>query len=108
MVFRNLSRDANLSPVVDRGCRVKRTDTEVCLGALRRARETLSKYIDPLNPFDAVQALDGLIDLLDSEEVDAALNRIDARSHFRVMEFKYPGEAFPLPLIELKEDNASG
>jgi hypothetical protein len=70
-------------------------DAEICLGALRRARETLSKYINPLNPFDAVKALEALIDILDSEEVDAALLRIDARNHFRVMEFRYPEDASP-------------
>lgn len=68
-------------------------DTEICLEALRAARIVLSRYIDPLNPDDAVHALDGIIDLLDSDEIDAALSRIDARRHFRVMEFRYPRTA---------------
>ncbi|WP_256467918.1 hypothetical protein [Bradyrhizobium sp. 62] len=39
--------------------------------------------------------LDRIIDLLDSDEVDAALSRIDARKHFKVMDFDYHREAAP-------------
>jgi hypothetical protein len=68
-------------------------DTDTCLEALRAARIILSRYLDPLNPDDAVLALDGIIDLLDSDDVRAALSRIDARQHFNVMEFHYPRPA---------------
>ncbi|MGL9622388.1 hypothetical protein QRQ56_30885 [Bradyrhizobium sp. U531] len=65
------------------------TDNEMCLDALRLARMELSRYINPLDPFDSVQALDRLIELLDSDQLDAALARIDARNHFSVMDFRY-------------------
>jgi hypothetical protein len=39
--------------------------------------------------------LDRIIDLLDSDEVDEALHRLDARSHVRVVEFGYQREATP-------------
>jgi hypothetical protein len=63
------------------------------LDAVRQARVELSRYINPLDLLGAVEALDRLIDLLDSDNVDAALSRIDIRKHFRVMEFRCPEEA---------------
>ncbi|MCS3758663.1 hypothetical protein [Bradyrhizobium centrosematis] len=69
------------------------TDIEMCLDAMRQARIELSRYINPLHPLGAVEALDRLIRLLDSDDIDAALSRIDIRKHFRVMEFKCPEEA---------------
>ena len=71
-----------------------KTDTEICLKAIREARLILSEYIDPLSPYGAVKALDRLIEILDGEEVDAALSRIDTRKHFRVMDFRY-SDAMP-------------
>jgi hypothetical protein len=72
---------------------MKQTDIDICLDALRTARLVLSEYIDPLNPQDAVTGLDRIIEILDGERVDAALSRIDARGHFKVMEFNYPRDA---------------
>jgi hypothetical protein len=72
-----------------------RRDADLCLDALRAARVELSRFINPFEPYDAVLALDRLIDLLDSDEVDAALSRIDARKHFKVMDFDYHREAAP-------------
>ena len=60
---------------------------------MRQARVELSRYINPLDLLGAVEALDRLIDLLDSDNVDAALSRIDIRKHFRVMGFRCPEEA---------------
>ena len=70
-------------------------DTDICLDAIRAARVELSRFINPLESRDAVKVLDRIIDLLDSDEVDAALHRIDARGHFRVMEFGYQREPTP-------------
>ena len=70
-----------------------RTDSDICLDAIRAARIELSRFINPFEEGDALKVLDRLIDLLDSNEVDAALSRIHARSHFRVMDFDYQREA---------------
>ncbi len=48
---------------------------------MRCARVALSKYLNPVNPFGAIEALDQIIDVIDSDEVDPALSRIDARNH---------------------------
>jgi hypothetical protein len=56
------------------------TDTDVCLDAMRAARVELSRFINPFESRDAVKVLDRIIDLLDSDEVDAALHRIDSQS----------------------------
>jgi len=69
---------------------MKPTDAQICLDAIRAARLVLSEFIDPLSPSRPVTTLDQLIEILDSEDVDAALARIDARRHFKVMEFDYP------------------
>jgi hypothetical protein len=69
------------------------TDTDICLDAVRAARIELSRFINPFESRDAVKVLDRIIDLLDSDDVDAALSRIHARSHFRVMDFDYQREA---------------
>lgn len=71
------------------------TDTDICLDAIRAARIELSRFINPFESRDAVKVLDRIIDLIDSDEVDAALHRIDTRNHFRVMEFGYQREATP-------------
>lgn len=71
------------------------TDTDICLDAIRTARVELSRFINPFDSGDALEVLDRIIGLLDSEEVDAALHRIDARRHFRVMDFDYHREAAP-------------
>lgn len=72
-----------------------RTDADICLDAIRAARVELSRFINPFESRDPLKVLDRIIDLLDSDEVDAALSRIDARKHFKVMDFDYHREAAP-------------
>jgi hypothetical protein len=61
---------------------IKGTDYEICADAIRKARRLLSEYINPCSPSDSIAAIAQLIDILDDEAVEAALNRIDGRNHF--------------------------
>jgi hypothetical protein len=69
---------------------MKRTDQQVCLEAIREARRILSEYIQP-GPRDAVPTVDEIMKVLDNRAVEAALERVDGRNHFNVVEFEYFG-----------------
>lgn len=72
------------------GVRLEENGCRDLFGCVVACARCLSKDINPVNTFEAVRALVQIIDFIDSDEVDAALSRIDARDHFRVMEFRYP------------------
>lgn len=63
----------------------RRADWEICLDALRAARLTLSRRLDPLSEYSPTVVLDAVIELLDSDEIDAAMKRIDCRTDLRVI-----------------------
>jgi hypothetical protein len=52
------------------GRAIYQTDTDICLDAIRTARVELSRFINPFESRDALEVLDRIIDLLDSEEVE--------------------------------------
>ena len=63
-----------------------RTDTDICLDALRVARSTLSRYVDPLFGSSPIHVLEAMIELLDSDEISAALKRIERRADLRIID----------------------
>jgi len=64
----------------------RRTDSEICLNALKAARLTLSKCLDPRPEYSPTVVLNALIELLESDEIGAAMKRIECRTDFRVMD----------------------
>jgi hypothetical protein len=63
---------------------MKRTDCEICLDAIREARRILSTYIEP-GPRDAVATVNQIMAVLDDRVVEAALERVDGRNHWRCL-----------------------
>jgi hypothetical protein len=67
---------------------MKRTDYRTCVDAIREARRILGRYIEPAQPRDAAATINRIMEVLDNDDIDAALNRIDGRDHFRLVEFQ--------------------
>jgi hypothetical protein len=61
-----------------------RTDVETIVSAVQAARRVLSKYIEP-GPCDSAATVERLLELLDTQDIEDALRRIDLRNTFELV-----------------------
>src|SRR5262245_38020663 len=71
----------------------KRTDVQVLVDAFLEARSILSDYLVPNMPRSAGMAVDKLMDALTSEQVLAAISRIEGRKRFGLVELNTMDDA---------------
>lgn len=64
---------------------MRRTDQEFCIDAVRDARRVLSEFSNPGGPHSADVAIYHIMNALNNQIVDAALERIDGRKHFGIV-----------------------
>jgi hypothetical protein len=62
-----------------------RTDYEIIVDAVQAARSVLVEYIEPGQPRDATVTVHRLLGLLNNQDVEAALRRIDLRNTFELV-----------------------
>jgi hypothetical protein len=61
------------------------TDQEIAVAALRTAGQIIAKYVEPGHPRDAEATLNRLIELLDAQELAAAIERLEKGFGLRVV-----------------------
>lgn len=82
-----------------------RTDSEICLDALRATRYTLRRYLDRRSRYSPRNALDVIIRLLESEEIRSALDRIDNRREPRRLNYEFEGCSKSQPYYNVRSAN---